>query len=311
MASLLPYAQMLAANPPTEVYRTIMKWDADNRHVANYNDELERRNGVYGEEATAYFVGAICDLTAMSMMMVAAGTRRIEAMKASLRNLQNNPTGLVVGDQNAADRVYFYRSTDDADTFETLLTDWCARQGNSIIQLKFLAKGDWHTFAIERIHDANRDPQFIVYQSYQNVYRLKDFLGLGTQQEQTNHMSVVWNDMGNVNNGGERLVYGNRLVTFTNQNLARIRTAAQYIGGGSTLDTNTLRQKVITPLKGMLAADVRNADYVNMTGSPTKGRIGMSFVAVLMCDPVSPNDFKTNYAELRKANGLTMYPEVG
>ncbi len=307
MANLLPYAQMLAANPPTEVYREIMKWEAQTRGIQNYDAWQDWLDAGYTEQAATYFVGAICDLTAMSMMTVAAGVDRIEAMKASLRALQANQSGTVIGDDNTPDRVYFYRQANQADAFETLLTNWCARNGNSVIQLKFLARVDWHTFCIERIHEANQDPQFLIYQSYQNVYRLQDFLGLGSQADQTAHMQRVWATLDN----GDKGVYQRNEQTFINTNLTRISNAANAIGCGNKLDTATLRQRVITPLKSMLAGELANATYIRMTGSPLRSNAYTNFIAVLMCDTVAPNTFNQNYADLRKATGLTMYPVCG
>jgi hypothetical protein len=296
---------MLAANPPTEVYREIMKWDAQQRNDQNYVDVWQQwRNAGFTDEAATYFVGAICDLTAMSMMMVGAGTNRIEAMKASLRNLQANQSGRVIGDDNSVDHVHFFRQAGQANAFETLLTNWCARDGSGVVQLKFIANRDWHTFCIERIHEANQDPAFLIYQSYQNAYRLQDFLGLGTQVAQTDHMRRVWSAF----DGGDKAIYQRNEQTFINASLARISNAANYLGCGAKFDTATLRQRVITPLRQMLAGQLPNATYVQMTGSPLRNNAYTPFMAVLMCDTIDSNTFKQNYADLRKATGLTMYP---
>jgi hypothetical protein len=307
MTTLVPFAQLLAMKPPVEVLKHIMDWYADEtgyKAAATFWKDMVDK---YTEEEATYSAGATCDLAAMCMMVVAAGVKRVEAMKDQLRKVKKDkPKGLVFEDKKYGDRVYFYKSQDDADNFEKLLTEWGKLQGSGVVQFKFKVKGDWHTFALERAQEKKDEPKFYVYQAYQNVYRLADFLGEGSTAAQEKHMKVVWKEL----SAGDKKAHKDDEEGFIKDNLERIDQTVRHLGCKTALDMATLKAYVIDPLSTLLKGGLRGKDYVLMTASHAKDRfLSTDFMAVLMCDTVSPDQFKQNYEDLRATQGLTMYPE--
>lgn len=316
MANLLSFATDLAKNPPTEVYQTIMNWYAKAADYPDFSKVWQEKVDTLGEDGAKDFVGCICDMTAMCMMMTAAGVKRIEAMKTDIRVYENkglkNVPQRVTKDMNSLDQVYFF-SRAKAANFKNTLMDWCKSGNHGIAQFKFPAEGDWHTLAVERIGVKEVDddtPRFIVYQAYQNTYRLKDFLGQGTEQEQRTMLERVWKSgYEKAKENGSLKQYPSQ-KDFTDPVIPRIASMAKGIGGGFKLGMGALVQDVLNPLYELLAGGVNNKTWVDLTASnSSKETVSTDYMALLVCNLVDPNAFKANYNELRASKNVTMYPD--
>ena len=110
--------------------------------------------------------GTICDVTAYSMMVIGAGLKRVKALRGKV-----NYWGTKDGD-----RVRRYKSS-DGTKIGWELSNWTKVKAPGILQFKFDATGGMHTFAVERVV-LSEEIRFRVYQSYEGLYRLSDFLGL-------------------------------------------------------------------------------------------------------------------------------------
>src|SRR5882672_12417698 len=201
MTDLIVYAKTLATNPPTKVYKKLVQLfskeqlamlgappfpDPDGRKkrlydktkaeceaLANNWDQMISNPdyGKYAADIARFSVTAICDFVAMCMMMIAAGSARVEALKAAI--LGQNKAGTF--ETKFKDRAYLINSNDSRQ-FLSVMKTWCGLQNNGIVQFKFVANSDFHTFAVERAPGKNEQPEFIVYQAYQNTYSLSHFL---------------------------------------------------------------------------------------------------------------------------------------
>ncbi|MFL5345015.1 MAG: hypothetical protein ACJ8AT_09480 [Hyalangium sp.] len=312
MSTLLPCANDLAKNPPVDIYQVLMNWWAKDLGKDNPGVEKNWANQCKlegGEKAATFSVEATCDMAAMCIVMAAAGVTRIEAMKGAIRAaVKKEIKNQVFADNATGDQVYLFKEKKNAKEFAKLFERWCGLEGNGVVQLKFKAKYDWHTFAVERVWDKDKDkiPLFLVYQAYQNVYRLTDFLGWGNNKEQADHLALVWKYMKEKDQSEFKGMDG-----FIEPILERTVATAKTIGSGKPLDVVSLTKYVLDPLTNMLAGGVSNKDYVLMTASgATDNTLSTDTMAVLMCDHVSPGEYKKNYLALRELpKELTMYPE--
>jgi hypothetical protein len=306
MTTLLPYAEELVKDPPVDVFNLVMKDYAVQSGDADAKDMFANNVKEVGETAATYTVAAICDLTAMCMMMIAAGVTRIEAMKTAIKNAGKNVTGTVFEDKNYGDHVFYYRQQADARDFENRLADWSMRAGSGVVQFKFAAKNDFHTFAIERVQEKNYQPAFLVYQSYQNTYRLGDFLGQRDPKEVAAQMKMVWSNFKKL---GDKAGYKDE-NDFVTKILDRIDKMKECVGSESPLDVVALAKYVIKPLSLLLGERLPRDQYSLLTASyPASRMVGTNLMTVLMCDTVSPADFSANYKALRSSpKNLTLYP---
>jgi len=320
MDTLLPYAEKLAKQPPVDVYKALNGWyekylkarfkqDFGVDKVWDTNVEKD------GLAAATYAVGAICDLTAMSMMMVAAGVSRVEKMKNALRTTEERNEdanrkvrGRVFEDANLGDRAYIYDSN-GTNTVKGLLDTWCNLKGNGVVQLKFNPGGDWHTLAIERVQEKEQDPSFIVYQSYQNVYRLLDFMGLGDAKDQATHQAKAWKPDGKNEDDDQ----GQLKQAFIERMVERIGQTADNIGKKQLLTLGNLKLRVLNPICSMLAGPISNEDYVLLTASTTQAKqVSASLLGLMVCDTVKASEYSKNYDEyLQPHADLTSYVECG
>jgi hypothetical protein len=301
--------------------------------VKIWDTNIER----YTKAGALYAVGAICDMTAMCMMMTAVGVKRYEAMKSAIAPAMKQQKKNPVSEDNATgDRVYIYPTSEYSKDFEEDLTSWCQQKGSGLVQFKFKCP-DWHTFALERVwdKDTDKEPSFLVYQSYQNTYRLLDFLGLGTKEEQAAQMKRVWDEPGFIRtkcktleeylskatsaqdekqrrkwwNSLNKTTGCKSLDEFTQQALEKILNTVKSVGGGIPLTLAHTMQYVITPLADMVAGKLPLENYVRLTGSSMKTEhVKSERMGVLMCGKVSPGEFKANYEELLKSEEVTSYP---
>lgn len=177
---LLPLAKKLANAPLIDIYFEMVK--RVNKSASNTPEDY--KNKAYIAQA-----GTICDLNAYLLMVVAAGVTRIEALKKALRTKEallgkaEAHTALKGGGQNdGEDRGKVFQTGQGKD-FSSWMETWASFNGHGVVQLKF--NPGPHTFMIERVplSDGQDTPAvngYRVYQAYEGVYRLADFLGLAS-----------------------------------------------------------------------------------------------------------------------------------
>lgn len=336
MTNLIAYAEKLATDPPTKVYKKLMELfskeqlkalgdpPAGGKQLqiyANTKAEYEAiasnwermvnnpAYGKYGADVARFSVTAICDFVAMCMMMIAAGSARIEDLKTAIR--YQKPPGIF---RTRSHDLAYLIGRDDAKQFLGIMKTWGALKNNGIVQFKFMANNDFHTFAIERTPGDRERPEFIVYQGYQNTYSLSHFL----------HTKWVWSDEAlevvhqqrwEAFQKAEKNVYQNDFKNYGQRvlipEMENIEFTMKWIGDRERLTYQDLNVRVLQPLAGMLDGAIPRRSYVRMTGSPSTSRTFRApFMIVLMCDQVSPEEFKANCKELYDCPaGLTKYPE--
>jgi hypothetical protein len=341
MPSLIKYAQLLAQKPPVNTYKRTMQL-ASQEQLASIEEQVNlgnmkegddiynesRKNALRaaskyedmlkdnGQDVATFSITSICDFTAMCAMMIAAGSKRIEALKAAVRGKK----ATTVVETEAGDHAYVFSkpdkpNADDPGAFQKILNGWCQAKdnGNGIVQFKFPAGGDFHTFAVERISTNKKETRFVVYQAYQNTYSLAHFLGLRSVWEDdalTLHHKQVYKEESK--KGEFAVKYKSEQDYFdkgVKQQFNNIDTVVAHIGRGQELDANALNERVITPLMTMLRGQLQKNVYVSLTGSSTSsGRIGTPSMFVLMCHQVSPDQYEENCRALYEVpNDLTIY----
>lgn len=337
MPDLISYAEKLATDPPIEVYKKLMKLfsaaqlstltkpvASNERAVKFYNKakaeyeqlatKYEQMVGDYkaqGVGVARFSITAICDFVAMCMMMIAVGSQRVEDLKSQLRGQQ----GSGPFQTKAGDRAYILHENSRAQDFTKIMKDWCTQKKSGIVQFKFPAGDDLHTFAVERALGQSNQPEFIVYQGYQNTYSLSHFLRIQSVWKDDALDALhqgLWEE--EVQNGTAKYKaykgddgYWAKVWLPQLENAER---ASKCIGGKQRLGVDDLNQYVIQPLAIMLSGQLENARYINLTGSPTTSNISSAYMILLMCDAVDSSEFAANCQELYKVpGGLTKYAE--
>lgn len=337
MTDLIPYAETLAAKPPIDVYKALMKIISDaqlkalgprpsdnfpklqdeydlekkNREALANNWELMLKSG---EDFALFKVTSICDFVAMCMMMIAAGSARIEALKAKLRNQK----GSGVFDTNFPDDHACLFKRGEVKKFLDTMKKWCGLEGNGIVQFKFPANVDLHTFAVERTPGLDGKPRFIVYQGYQSVYTLSNFLGKTDVKKDSGLAKVhqaIWDGMDELEKKSN--LYKNQFSNYWEKKvvpqLENIEGAKSIVGDEQRLSYDVLEFMILKPLAEMLRAQVARGDYIAITGSnSTSQTFRTNYMIVLMCDQVSPSKFEANCQALYACPGdLTEYADCG
>ena len=114
------------------------------------------------QDAEAW-LATICDLVAYSIMAAAV-----------------SPESMHEVDRGTSQEVQSYR-LGDHEAFGRWIEDWTSEDQtqSAIVQFKFnAAPGGRHTLVLERIARPDASPLFRVFQAYEGLYRLVDFLGL-------------------------------------------------------------------------------------------------------------------------------------
>ena len=327
MTSLIKYAEKLATDPPLDVYRRVMKLVSDEQlsglgpepeeHELGWEEYQKKKQECLqvakkDEDVAKFSVTSICDFVAMCTMMIGAGSARIEALKQAIHGKQQ------AGSFETADKDVAHLLLHDGDSakkLEDLLSTWgkLKGKGNGVVQLKFPAGGDFHTFAVERVSPDNAETRFVVYQAYQNTYSLAHFLGRSPSEDEAldkYHRQVY--EAAQESQKGDIAIY-KKYESYYNKEVKRqfenITTAAANIGKEQLLTAEELKVRVTAPLANMLRGEIRKKDYVDLTGSPTKtARLKADFMFVLMCNQVSPDKYDANCKALyRVPNDLTTY----
>lgn len=337
MTELISYAEELATNPPVEVYKKLMKLfsaeqlatltkpvasnakavqyynkaKAEYEQLATKYEQMVNDYKQYGVEVAKFSITAICDFVAMCMMMIAVGSQRVEDLKSLLR--RKEPGGPFT--TKAGDRAYILHGDSRAQDFAKIMGDWCTLKRNGIVQFKFPAGDDLHTFAVERALGQTNQPEFIVYQGYQNTYSLPHFLrirSLWKDDALDAFHQGLW--QAEVQNGTTRYKeykgddgYWAKVWLPQLENAER---ASKCVGGKQRLVDDELNQHVLRPLAAMLGGQLDNARYIELTGSPTISNISSAYMILLMCDDVDSTRFETNCQELYNVpDKLTKYAE--
>jgi hypothetical protein len=332
MTVLRDCAKKLASDPPIALYERLMKLITDeqiyqldqqlidiekkqnSKEKDKERDQVEEtkkacraaahqytnNKKIYGQGIADFSVTAICDFAAMCMMMIAAGVDRVEHLKARLLGQKATTTY----ERDNGDRAYLFLRG-EGKKFREIMDEWPSREGKSIVQFKFPAGGDLHTFAAERFtHPLGLEPYFYMYQAYQNTYSLSHFLGLKS----------VWNDEA-LNKFLEEVIWGQQIPAtkkrYNNDyktywtkvlkgHLDQIDTLAKVLGGaeGQGLDRELFRTAVIKSLASMLDAELDRERYAALTGSHTTNNVRSDYMMVLICDKLDPNVFESNLKSL-------------
>src|SRR6185503_8817873 len=101
--------------------------------IANKWNQMEQD---WGRPAALFSVTSICDFIAMCMMMIGAGSQRIEDLKAKIRG-QTRAGSFTT---TAGDHAYLLlKGVNGAKEFDRIMEAWCTSKGNGIVQFKFPA----------------------------------------------------------------------------------------------------------------------------------------------------------------------------
>ncbi len=297
MADLLTAGKYLAGNPPADLWK-IAAQDVYNMWLAKGKDLFLAR------------CGTLCDLTAMSMMMVAAGVKRVEAMKAAINDNREFDSG-------NGDRAKIYRKVNGAgQAFWDLMIAWAKLPGNGAVQFKFDPRSGAHTFMIERFYlDKIDSPRFRIYQSYEGCYRLYDFLVGDKDDELQRFLDTVGQQSVEAAVSGDnektQAVLKKSLTSKSKRDVTEIvkvlPETRKKIGGGAALTILSLVQYVIDPLSEMVVEGAEAPAYTLLTGHRVTNPQGPTYLAVLMCDTIQADNgtLSTNYDEMMKLDGVT------
>lgn len=351
MTDMLEYAKQLASDPPTQVYRTLTtigsqtqlkllgapppvppenpvdpnsetyknqvksytKYINDKKDWEDYADNWKTLSQKYGEDVARFTVTAICDFTAMCMMMVAAGIPRIEALKTAIR--QRSSAGCTVLQNGSGDCAWLFDRKSGGD-FLAAMETWCGKNTNGIVQFKFPANGDFHTFAVERTRAQNGKREFIVYQSYEGTYSLSHFLNQ-TPVWEDDTLHKIYDQRWSAMPAAAKQMYNNDFKAYGSKILVpkmdNIEVVVKWIGSGQHHSYDDLYNLVLFPLDMMLTETCPAQNYIRMTGSPSTDKaFKMPYLIALMCNEVSPDSFAANCKALYSSpQGLTEYAGCG
>ena len=346
MTDMLDHAKKLASEPPTLVYKALTtigsqtqlrllgnpppvpqnpddptykkqqalraKYDKDKTDWEDYADNWTTLSRKYGEDVARFTVTAICDFTAMCMMMIAAGIPRIEALKTAIRARMT--AGYTEPESGVGDRAWLF-DRKSGSRFLPTMEEWCGVNQNGIVQFKFPANGDFHTFAIERARDKNGKREFIVYQSYEGTYTLSHFLNqTDVWKDDTLHKiyDQRWASMPEHTRklyNNDFKVYGSKILVPKMDN---IELAMKWTGSAQHHGYDDLYNLVLLPLDMMLTETCPRENYIRMTGSPsTDKEFTTPYLIALMCNDVAPASFAANWSALSNPLGLTEYAGCG
>jgi hypothetical protein len=327
LTELITYAKWVALDPPIAVYQALTKlaseaqlkdlggpppepkdpkaanyqaqlvaWNLYNKtkkEVQEFADNWGKLVKEYGEASAEFKLTSICDFTAMSMMMIAAGSARVEALKTAIRG--RTQAGSI--DTASKDHAHVFDRS-GAAKFRAAVDTWCNLEKSGILQFKFPANGALHTFAVERIPVDKGKPEFIVYQSYEGTYTLSHFLntqGIWNDSTLFNVHKQRWAEMSDSDKKEYNGDYSEYRTEVVLPQLRNIELAMKWIGAGQRLDYDTLDLRVLYPLEDMLSGSISSWNYLRMTGSPaTSKTFSAPYLIVLMCDYVTPSDFEAN-----------------
>lgn len=280
-SGLREYARLLALTPPLNVWAT------------KYPGATQG--------ATLDQAGTICDLTAYSLMVVAAGSERIEGL------VRNQP-------KDRGDSVQRFRSGESANFFNTL-GQWAALGGDGVVQFKFAPDSGAHTFMAERRGGSTKT--FHVFQSYQGTYRLRDFLGVGERDtffestarallaEKFNNVSPILFDAtkrpDNAKVAGRWDRVQAQIPIDAKKAEDDLDRARQSIGLAVSLSSDDFLNRVVRPLSLMLGAGLAAEGYVALTGHKVSSPQTCPTLLAVLCNEVDPAGYAQNYHSLANA----------
>ncbi|MEL7450972.1 MAG: hypothetical protein AAFN78_17290 [Pseudomonadota bacterium] len=310
---LAPFAKMIARNPPLNVWKThtdgVPDYAALNAVLSAALEDLAANPGNPQTMSELYEkkAGTICDVTAYSMMVIGAGLERVKALRGRVSRWGTKD----------GDRVRRYKQS-DGSTVGAELLQWTKVKAPGVLQFKFDATGGTHTFAVERLI-LGEEIRFRIYQSYEGLYRLSDFLGLTEGGDYLRTMCK----MQIIGSQWPEKIYGSFTAEQTNPNRAKKkenilktidRQVAQRvallngtrnsIGAFKELNREDLFLNVITPLRSMLDGGVTGAEYETLAGHGADGRVFCNTLLVAYSSEIDPQRYEANYQALLACEGM-------
>lgn len=321
---LLTYAKRIALSPATTAWNTIQT-DIYQKNVQHHTEEVAAKRGVAEPRVAVAemqdIAGTICDLTAYSMMVIAGGIARYNALK---RLAAEGGIGAV---GQTGDRVERFKPGADVACLTSLLS-WAFQPHHGALQIKYANQdGDWHTFVIERfVAEDGGLPRYRLYQSYQQTYTLATFLALTGAEpflqrypdfdnknayyyavkpakkfglELSHHHPP--SRTAQLNEGVEYedvLEYwyeltAKRQMTLATQ-ISAVQRAVSTVGEGKVLSQATLANRVLTPLARLLGGGLDAGSYSSITGSAVTKRFQASAIMIIRMDKTVPTQFQSN-----------------
>ncbi|MCP4138621.1 MAG: hypothetical protein GY754_47130 [bacterium] len=168
---------------------------------------------------------------------------------------------------NPDDMVFcFKRSATVGNEFGNMIEAWLSDKRTGLAQFK-INKG-MHTFVVEKLHDANGNPLFRLYQAYQGTYTLNHFLGL---------------------------------KIFSSQKAAEERAffaMFNVFGKGKTYSPGVMKMLLFDKLVKGLKSEMGANDYATCLGSVSSG-IELADIEVRIVPIAEKNNLNMNLNKLR------------
>jgi len=134
---------------------------------------------------------------------------------------------------------------------------------NGVVQFKFPANGDFHTFAVERARASNGRREFIVYQRYEGTYTLSHFLNQ-TPVWEDDTLHKIYEQRWSAMPATTKKLYKNDFKAWGSKILApkmdRIEVAMKWTGSGQHHSYDDLYNLVLFPLDLMHGEDHQEGD---------------------------------------------------
>src|SRR5579871_2781735 len=281
MADLKEHATMFANAPPTDLWSSLSPtWES-----------------IKALDGGLYQAGTICDLAALTMMLVAGGSERLVDLYGKVA------TNEKFADDATGDHWHYCKSTDeDLNRFATIMKQWAAREDDGAVQLKFCASGDWHTFMIERLKVDDVGTRFRVYQGYEGYYRLRDFLGLAADTseykkilEATAVKGIPILETAKQSTKSAKL---KEREDWVKNSLDCFNDCVGRIGKFTELTKENLLAYIVVPFETALKGQIESKDYAKVTAHLNFGerpkKVKFSEILMLMFDTTVPGEFEAN-----------------
>jgi hypothetical protein len=155
---ILPIAKTWIACPPTALYNKL-----DPGAIRTRNDVAK--------------AATVCDFAAYLAAATGAGHTRYDALRKKMFGASCKPRTVL---STGRDWGQTFARNDDND-FDRVMERWATDGRSGVLQIKVYT-GDSHTFSVERFRVGSQ-LYFRLFQAYQNVYSLGNFLGLHVKNE--------------------------------------------------------------------------------------------------------------------------------
>lgn len=336
-SDLLAAATALANDPAAAkyVHKQMVSISYKDQKDVNVNDLLSDT----ALATMTNYIGTICDLNAYILMCMATSLERVEAMKTQVNSFTNkdNPTVGTWYDTDNSDHIHVLKKGGGA-SFLKLMTTWASiEQNTGIVQIKMARDGLPHTFVIERYQKAVQNSatgvtRFRVYQGYENVYRLKDHMGLandtssymcGVADIRSNNPTstgTLWPLSGIKLEASpkdaqayQKLLENKHYPSIT-ADYERFLAMRTRNGHCTSLTDAELFQLVLQPISDLMSGGLTANDYGLVSGSPAKNDPKKNhtspWLVLLMSDNVTPASFNTYQSIVDRYEEMTLYVTI-